>query len=122
MLRPQLRRAGVGEEVVVSGVDGEYDETLGLWQPHLHLVASVPARPAARPRARKVRHALRRRPPRIEFGLLPWEWKRLPAVFPSCTRGHVALVAREQAEASYWRRAHRVYFGRRGLFADDVPP
>ena len=103
MLRPQLRRAGVGEEIVGGGIDGEYDETPGLQQLHLHLVAPVPTRPAARPRARKVRHALRRRPPRIEFGLLPWEWKRLPAVFPSCTRGHVALVAREQAEAARWR-------------------
>jgi hypothetical protein len=36
----------------------------------------------------------------IEFGLPPWEWERLLAVLLSCTRGHVALVAREQAEAA----------------------
>ena len=41
----------------------------------------------------------------IKFGPLPWEKKRLLKTLLSCTRGHVALVAREQAEAARWRAA-----------------
>jgi hypothetical protein len=39
----------------------------------------------------------------IEFGILPWERKRLLAVLLSCARGHVALVAREHGEAAQWQ-------------------
>jgi uncharacterized protein DUF927 len=41
----------------------------------------------------------------IEFGLLPWDRKRLIKALLSCTRGHVALVAREQADVARWRAA-----------------
>jgi hypothetical protein len=36
----------------------------------------------------------------IEFGILPWKHERLSASLLSCTRGHVALVARDQAGAA----------------------
>ncbi len=36
----------------------------------------------------------------IEFGLFPWKKERLLAALLSCTRGHVALVARDQAAAA----------------------
>ena len=39
MLRQQLRRAGAGSQVIVGGIDGEYDEMHQLWQPHFHLIA-----------------------------------------------------------------------------------
>jgi hypothetical protein len=38
-LRQQLRRAGAGNQVIVGGIDGEYDEMHQLWQPHFHLIA-----------------------------------------------------------------------------------
>ena len=39
MLRQQLRRAGAGNRIIVGGIDGEYDESHRLWQPHFHLIA-----------------------------------------------------------------------------------
>jgi hypothetical protein len=36
----------------------------------------------------------------IEFGILPWKHERIRDVLLSCTRGHVALVARDQAGAA----------------------
>ncbi len=39
MLRQQLRRAGAGNQAILGGVDGEYDEMHRLWQPHFHLIA-----------------------------------------------------------------------------------
>ncbi len=36
----------------------------------------------------------------IEFGLFPWKKARLLAALLSCTRGHVALVARDGADAA----------------------
>ncbi len=36
----------------------------------------------------------------IEFGILPWTRPRLIRALLSCTRAHVALVAREQADAT----------------------
>ncbi len=41
MLRQQLRRTGVGNHIVIGGIDGEYDEMHRLWQPHFHLIASA---------------------------------------------------------------------------------
>ena len=43
--------------------------------------------------------------PAIETGILPWEPKHVLEALLSCTRGHVALVAREQADVARWRAA-----------------
>ena len=41
----------------------------------------------------------------IGFGLFPWKKERLLVVLLSCTRGHVALVARDGAGAARWQAA-----------------
>ena len=41
----------------------------------------------------------------IQFGILPWTLPRLRDALLSCTRGHVALVARDQAAAARWQAA-----------------
>ncbi len=45
MLRQQLRRTGAGNQVILGGIDGEYDEMHQLWQPHFHLIASASLKP-----------------------------------------------------------------------------
>jgi hypothetical protein len=39
MLRQQLRRTGAGNQIILGGIDGEYDKMHQLWQPHFHLIA-----------------------------------------------------------------------------------
>ena len=39
MLRQQLRCAGAGSQIIVGGIDGDYDEMHQLWQAHFHLIA-----------------------------------------------------------------------------------
>ena len=41
----------------------------------------------------------------IQFGILPWTRQRVCEALLSCTRGHVALVARDQAGAARWQAA-----------------
>ena len=41
----------------------------------------------------------------IKFDLFPWTKERLLAALLSCTRGHVALVAREQVGVALWQAA-----------------
>ncbi len=45
MLRQQLRRTGAGGQIIVGGIDGEYDEMHQLWQPHFHLIAPASLKP-----------------------------------------------------------------------------
>lgn len=44
-LRQQLRRTGAGNQIIVGGIDGEYDEMHQLWQPHFHLIAPAALKP-----------------------------------------------------------------------------
>ena len=41
----------------------------------------------------------------IEFGILPWKHERIRNVLLACTRGHVALVARDEGGAARWQTA-----------------
>jgi Domain of unknown function (DUF927) len=41
----------------------------------------------------------------IKAGVLPWEPRHVLEALLSCTRGHVALVASEQADVARWRAA-----------------
>ncbi len=45
MLRQQLRRAGAGSQIIVGGIDGDYDELHQLWQAHFHLIAPAALKP-----------------------------------------------------------------------------
>ena len=45
MLRQQLRRAGAGSQIIVGGIDGDYDEMRQSWQPHFHLIAPAALKP-----------------------------------------------------------------------------
>src|SRR3712207_7468272 len=59
----------------------------------------------------------------IEFGTLPWRRQRVREVLLSCTRGHVALVARDQGGAARRQAApldslRRYVRENRGAFVD----
>ena len=103
MLRQQLRRAGVGDQIVAGGIDGDYDEAYGLWQPHFHLIAPASARPLFK--------ALRRRfyakSDRVYRPMLPQQLKNPAKQISYCVKSFWPQMVRYFDNAGKKRRDPR---------------
>ena len=69
MLWQQPRRAGAGIQIIVGGIDGEYDQRHQLWQPHPRRIAPAVLKPAFgelrdrfHPRSRRVHRPVLKQP------------------------------------------------------------